>query len=266
MKRQDAREYDIRQYPNEESSHPIVKAMNACCDCELNDMRHVLMPLQIFNHIKNKLFYTVSEETSMNLSGFLQGVQKWEDFLCHDEIWSIVKQVLSGINFLVSQGLQHDQISLQNILLTWGGVVKIAAIDRITEERPEDWPRTIKAVKHLAESLIQASKKPCIRCIDNPCGSNARKQCCDGASMLADAHSLDKLLDNTRALTETATSFQDIIQQTLSEAQLLPFIHQAQGSRLALITKFAWKHIHSDATPGGRPSQRASLAKGVSAQ
>jgi hypothetical protein len=96
-RRQDTNDYDIRQYPRqriEDSSHPIEKTMKTCLNSDLNEMQHVLMPLQIFDDVKNQLFYTVSEETSISLSGFLHGAKVCEIFLRHDEVWFIVKQVL----------------------------------------------------------------------------------------------------------------------------------------------------------------------------
>ena len=108
-------------------------------------MQHLLMPIQAFLHVDQRSFYPVSEHAFMTLADVLLGVKQWPSMLCHDEIWSVVKQVLlkaslhksymtdlgqvlTGIGFLTSRGLQHTMLNLPNILVTNSGVVKIGRL------------------------------------------------------------------------------------------------------------------------------------------
>jgi hypothetical protein len=113
-------------------------------NCKSIRMRHLLIPNQSFLHVYEKSFYTVSEYAFMTLSNLLQGLKQCRYMMCHDDIWSIVKQVitshkpsvwilqqanneqvLSGMESLAMFRCQHNELSLQNILITRDGIVKV---------------------------------------------------------------------------------------------------------------------------------------------
>lgn len=96
---EDGKLYGIRKYPLQivgESLHPIEDLMRMCLEREVTqrEVQHLLMPVHTFLHVHERSFYTVSEHMSVTISAVLLGVKRWPSMLCHDEIWSIVQQVL----------------------------------------------------------------------------------------------------------------------------------------------------------------------------
>ena len=96
---EDGKLYGIRKYPVQivgESTHPIEDLMKLCLAREVTQcrMQHLLMPVHALLHVHDRSFYTVSEHMSVTISDVLLGVKRWPEMLCHDEIWSIVQQVL----------------------------------------------------------------------------------------------------------------------------------------------------------------------------
>lgn len=94
--------YVIRKYPiypmkrTGASSHPIEELMRKFRNCKSIQLRHLLMPIQSFLHVDEMSFYTVSEYAFMTLRDVLQGLKQCCYMMCHDDIWSIVKQVIAS--------------------------------------------------------------------------------------------------------------------------------------------------------------------------
>ncbi|KAJ6117823.1 hypothetical protein N7523_005574 [Penicillium sp. IBT 18751x] len=148
--------FDIRRYPVQtdgELAHPIEKLMLSFHGCKLSQIQHLLLPLEAILDVHDKTFYTVSEHANLTIEGLRRGIKQWPYMFCHDDYGFVLKQILTGVEVLVTRGLQHDQINLQNIVITEDGVVKIAAIDRITDGDPWGWNEMSKSLIQLAAGL-----------------------------------------------------------------------------------------------------------------
>ncbi|KAJ5288373.1 hypothetical protein N7508_011162 [Penicillium antarcticum] len=261
----DTKLYGIRKYPAQvmgRSSHAIEKLMKEFhrWNLDQHQMQHLLMPIQAFLHVDQRSFYTVSEHAFMTLADVVLGTKQWPSMLCHDEIWSVVKQVLTGTGFLASRGLQHTVLNLRNILITNHGVVKIGAIHHIEHETPEGWAKTSEALVQLAVGLIEKSKGPCSDCTDTFCEKDGDRGCCDSTSMLARVDSLATALDITRCLTEGTTDFQSgVTGKAILTALELGFIDHAKGSRLGPIAEFASGKVYREVMPVLRTTDRHGI-------
>lgn len=90
--------YGIRKYRVKAkggSPHPIEDLMRKFQNCKLTQqLRYLLMPTHSYLHVDEKSFYTVSESDLTTLSSVLQGLKDTPSMMCHDDIWSIVNQVI----------------------------------------------------------------------------------------------------------------------------------------------------------------------------
>lgn len=110
--KEDGNLYGIRKYHvqiKRESAHPIEDIMRKCRLCDSDALRHLLMPIQSFLHVHERSFYTVSEYAFMTLATMLPSLKKNGYMLCHDDVWSIFKQVFMTLHlFALAQNSTNN--------------------------------------------------------------------------------------------------------------------------------------------------------------
>ncbi|KFY50096.1 hypothetical protein V495_00351 [Pseudogymnoascus sp. VKM F-4514 (FW-929)] len=126
-----------------------VRLLQTVCHNNFHDM------LECFSF--EGAYYAVFEHVPISLAH----VAKSPPFLTEVELAAILGQILEGLAYLASNGLEHGSLSCSNILLDTDGNIKIAGQERCQELTSSDQghSRDIRALGNITMELMQKYTK-----------------------------------------------------------------------------------------------------------
>uniref|UniRef100_A0A093VPY0 Serine/threonine-protein kinase CST20 n=1 Tax=Talaromyces marneffei PM1 TaxID=1077442 RepID=A0A093VPY0_TALMA len=104
---------------------------------------------------KNSL-YTICEDLPLTMENLIV----CRAYPTEAQLAVIMRQILKGLSYLVTQGLEHQALNSSNILMSQDGIVKIGSLEDVrAQDKNRDQRATLNALQTITMELMEKNAK-----------------------------------------------------------------------------------------------------------